>query len=79
MSLFSTNMAISETSQGMVYCLTSLVGSGTYAAIAHQCLCIAGPSGRLCSEATHIILLGPRRRSRHLDVANQDAGNGHRF
>jgi len=30
-------------------------------------------------EASHIFLLGPRRHSRHLDVANQDAGDGHGF
>jgi len=68
--------------QGVAYCLTSL--AGTYAATAYQRLRSAGPGGRLFSVAR-----GQSRpstwatsatwHSRHLDVANQDAGNGHRF
>jgi len=30
-------------------------------------------------EASHIFLLGPRQHSRHLDIANQETGDGHRF
>ena len=58
----------------MAYCLTSLAGS--CAALVPADAYAALP------EASHTFLLGPRRHSRHLDevdVANQDAGDDHRF
>jgi len=69
--------------QGVVYCLTSL--AGTYAATDTSAYVVLAPADAYAAlpDASHIFLLEPRQRNRHLDVANQDAGKvtdfrGHR-